>query len=178
MSTVSWEAAAGEILLWLTYDYATETVNRFPVLRMWVEQLLFGRPYAILDDMTDPWAQQYVKENDLPHALLPDPPNRFLLAGSKTLDFLRAHEDHSGDLWISGLRVLGYASYTDLLDHLSLCNGRSIAEMGRSDLCLFTLGTYADAECLIDQPGLWGMKRLLNECEAVASRSGFRWTAL
>lgn len=186
METVTCYVRNGELYLWLEDDQVTDTWERYPILRQWIEALLDGRPYAMFDDLEDDdWLQDHAKATGLPMArliwqagrrgLIFSEPDRWgLLVGSESLELLRRHqEETSGLLWIAGLRVYAFETPEAMQEMLGRWDGRPLADVPAGD-CAFVLGTYADALCLWIQPGATAMQALVAAVEEIAARRGSR----
>ena len=181
MRRAKWEVMGSDLLVWLEDDTVENREEYYSILLAWMTAFLQGVHYVLEDSLSDPWLKQY-SETYLGPVVYGGSTwrDKFVLLGAGDLKMLLDHfEGGPENSWIAGLRVHAFESEETMLRQLEVWSrGRQRAITGERQTVLFTLGTYADAQCLVVTPGLYALERLLPMARQVSSATGCEWLPL
>lgn len=181
MRTAKWEAKGEDLFIWFEDDTVMDREGYFPILLEAMTGFLEGRPYVLEDHLSNAWLKHYVSVHAGPVAYGENTQGgQYVLLGDAGLILLQEHFARGPETsWISGLRLHVFESEESMLTQMKAWSSpTSPAPAAERHQVLFTLQTYADAECLIVTPRLYTTERLLLLAKKVITRIGCDWVPL
>lgn len=147
---------------------------------VWMKEFIHGRYYVVEDFLDDvvcgPWLKQYAAAYTGPVATAELAGHSIVRLGSNSEHLLLDHMDGCWLSWISGLRIYVFDSKERMEHYLEDHSGQPLAPLDQPrENVLFTLGTYADASCLMVIPGTQPLEVLIDRAQEVAASLGFEW---